>query len=275
MKVLQPNGDAVSCAKRTQCRIIHILDHGAVKVTLIFYVYLQKLEKSDLDNWENIRGPQLWEDSRAVQQQRREAARLKTEWSSKPTLLPAEKVSGWTILFFIPLSGADMGGQCCSEQFMPVCITVRGTQKAPCCTKLFVCIHLHSSTGCMWEFSIKTKKKTTADYFTEYIRFFPFPFQQLLFKAEVLQQEISFQESLFSTTTRTAVLSSRCVWPDKCRFREPLHDFKLLSLEGTPQAYQLFRNSEPIFGQIIFLCFISRSSSVQRHVQSVSWKLVK
>lgn len=78
MKVLQPNSDAVSCAKRTQCRI-HILDHGAVKVTLIFYVYLQKLEKSDLDNWENIRGPQLWEDSRAVQQQRREAARLKTE----------------------------------------------------------------------------------------------------------------------------------------------------------------------------------------------------
>ncbi|XP_027313332.1 cytochrome c oxidase assembly protein COX16 homolog, mitochondrial isoform X2 [Anas acuta] len=39
----------------------------------------EKLEKSDLDNWENIRGPQLWEDSRAVQQQRREAARLKTE----------------------------------------------------------------------------------------------------------------------------------------------------------------------------------------------------
>ncbi|KAI6068512.1 cytochrome c oxidase assembly protein COX16 homolog, mitochondrial isoform X3 [Oxyura jamaicensis] len=39
----------------------------------------EKLEKSDLDNWENIRGPQLWEDSRAVQQQRREAAHLKTE----------------------------------------------------------------------------------------------------------------------------------------------------------------------------------------------------
>uniref|UniRef100_A0A8B9CEJ6 Cytochrome c oxidase assembly protein COX16 homolog, mitochondrial n=1 Tax=Anser brachyrhynchus TaxID=132585 RepID=A0A8B9CEJ6_9AVES len=39
----------------------------------------KKLEKSDLDNWENIRGPQLWEDSRAVQKQRREAARLKTE----------------------------------------------------------------------------------------------------------------------------------------------------------------------------------------------------
>lgn len=78
-EILQPNGDAVSCAKRTQFRIIHILKHGAVKVTLIFYVYLQKLEKSDLDNWENIRGPQLWEDSRAVQQQRREAARLKTE----------------------------------------------------------------------------------------------------------------------------------------------------------------------------------------------------
>ncbi|XP_025006483.2 COX16 cytochrome c oxidase assembly homolog isoform X2 [Gallus gallus] len=39
----------------------------------------EKLEQSDLDNWENIRGPQLWEDSRAVQKQRREAARLKTE----------------------------------------------------------------------------------------------------------------------------------------------------------------------------------------------------
>ncbi|XP_014797352.1 PREDICTED: cytochrome c oxidase assembly protein COX16 homolog, mitochondrial isoform X2 [Calidris pugnax] len=39
----------------------------------------EKLEKSDLDNWENIRGPRLWEDSRTVQQQRREALRLKTE----------------------------------------------------------------------------------------------------------------------------------------------------------------------------------------------------
>lgn len=55
------------------------LNHGAVKVTLIFAVYLQKLEKSDLDNWENIRGPRLWEDSRTVQKQQREAVRLKTE----------------------------------------------------------------------------------------------------------------------------------------------------------------------------------------------------
>ncbi|XP_010006020.1 PREDICTED: synaptojanin-2-binding protein-like [Chaetura pelagica] len=39
----------------------------------------EKLEKSDLDNWENIRGPRLWEDSRTVQQQRREALRLKKE----------------------------------------------------------------------------------------------------------------------------------------------------------------------------------------------------
>nr|XP_009938162.1 PREDICTED: synaptojanin-2-binding protein-like [Opisthocomus hoazin] len=39
----------------------------------------EKLEMSDLDNWENIRGPRLWEDSRAVQKQRREALRLKTE----------------------------------------------------------------------------------------------------------------------------------------------------------------------------------------------------
>ncbi|XP_010079342.1 PREDICTED: cytochrome c oxidase assembly protein COX16 homolog, mitochondrial-like, partial [Pterocles gutturalis] len=44
----------------------------------IFAVYLQKLEKSNLDNWENIRGPQLGEDSRTVQKQRREALRLKT-----------------------------------------------------------------------------------------------------------------------------------------------------------------------------------------------------
>lgn len=58
---------------------MHILSDNAFKVTLLFDVYLQKLEKSDLDNWENIRGPQLWEDSRAVQKQRREAARLKTE----------------------------------------------------------------------------------------------------------------------------------------------------------------------------------------------------
>uniref|UniRef100_A0A663MQS5 Cytochrome c oxidase assembly protein COX16 homolog, mitochondrial n=1 Tax=Athene cunicularia TaxID=194338 RepID=A0A663MQS5_ATHCN len=39
----------------------------------------EKLEKSDLDNWENIRGPRLWEDSRTVQKQQREAIRLKTE----------------------------------------------------------------------------------------------------------------------------------------------------------------------------------------------------
>ncbi|XP_010217398.1 PREDICTED: cytochrome c oxidase assembly protein COX16 homolog, mitochondrial-like [Tinamus guttatus] len=38
----------------------------------------EKLETSDLDNWENIRGPRLWEDSKTVQQQQREAARLKT-----------------------------------------------------------------------------------------------------------------------------------------------------------------------------------------------------
>uniref|UniRef100_A0A8C3VK30 Cytochrome c oxidase assembly protein COX16 homolog, mitochondrial n=1 Tax=Catharus ustulatus TaxID=91951 RepID=A0A8C3VK30_CATUS len=39
----------------------------------------EKLEKSNLDNWENIRGPSPWEDSRTVQKQRREALRLKTE----------------------------------------------------------------------------------------------------------------------------------------------------------------------------------------------------
>ncbi|XP_009954415.1 PREDICTED: cytochrome c oxidase assembly protein COX16 homolog, mitochondrial [Leptosomus discolor] len=43
------------------------------------YKISSKLEKSDLDNWENIRGPRLWEDSRTVQKQRREALRLKTE----------------------------------------------------------------------------------------------------------------------------------------------------------------------------------------------------
>ncbi|XP_071414310.1 cytochrome c oxidase assembly protein COX16 homolog, mitochondrial isoform X3 [Pithys albifrons albifrons] len=37
----------------------------------------EKLEKSDLNNWENIRGPSLWEDSRTVQKQQREALRLK------------------------------------------------------------------------------------------------------------------------------------------------------------------------------------------------------
>ncbi|RMC00482.1 hypothetical protein DUI87_23093 [Hirundo rustica rustica] len=39
----------------------------------------EKLEKSNLDNWENIRGPSVWEDSRTVQKQRREALRHKTE----------------------------------------------------------------------------------------------------------------------------------------------------------------------------------------------------
>ncbi|KAM6273710.1 cytochrome c oxidase assembly protein COX16 homolog, mitochondrial isoform 2-T2 [Porphyrio hochstetteri] len=39
----------------------------------------EKLDKSNLDKWENIRGPSLWEDSRAVQKQRREAAHLKAE----------------------------------------------------------------------------------------------------------------------------------------------------------------------------------------------------
>ncbi|KAM6336234.1 cytochrome c oxidase assembly protein COX16 homolog, mitochondrial [Podargus strigoides] len=39
----------------------------------------EKLEKADLNNWENIRGPRLWEDSRTVQKQRREALGLKTE----------------------------------------------------------------------------------------------------------------------------------------------------------------------------------------------------
>ncbi|XP_010178881.1 PREDICTED: cytochrome c oxidase assembly protein COX16 homolog, mitochondrial-like, partial [Mesitornis unicolor] len=40
---------------------------------------LKKLEKSDLDNWENIRGPRLWEDSRTVQRERREALGLRTQ----------------------------------------------------------------------------------------------------------------------------------------------------------------------------------------------------
>lgn len=79
MTVLHPDGDAVSCTYKKQFRLMHIINHNAFKVTLLFDVYLQKLEKSDLDNWENIRGPQLWEDSRTVQKQRREAARLKTE----------------------------------------------------------------------------------------------------------------------------------------------------------------------------------------------------
>ncbi|XP_053836132.1 cytochrome c oxidase assembly protein COX16 homolog, mitochondrial isoform X2 [Vidua macroura] len=39
----------------------------------------EKLQKLNLDDWENIRGPSLWEDSRTVQKQQREALRLKTE----------------------------------------------------------------------------------------------------------------------------------------------------------------------------------------------------
>ncbi|XP_054256601.1 cytochrome c oxidase assembly protein COX16 homolog, mitochondrial [Indicator indicator] len=39
----------------------------------------EKLKKSDLDNWQNIRGPRLGEDSRTVQKQQREALRLKAE----------------------------------------------------------------------------------------------------------------------------------------------------------------------------------------------------
>ncbi|XP_053801718.1 cytochrome c oxidase assembly protein COX16 homolog, mitochondrial isoform X3 [Vidua chalybeata] len=39
----------------------------------------EKLQKLNLDDWENIRGPSLWEDSRMVQKQQREALRLKTE----------------------------------------------------------------------------------------------------------------------------------------------------------------------------------------------------
>ncbi|XP_010141528.1 PREDICTED: cytochrome c oxidase assembly protein COX16 homolog, mitochondrial-like [Buceros rhinoceros silvestris] len=39
----------------------------------------EKLEKLDLDNWDNIRGPRPWEDSKTVQKQHREALHLKTE----------------------------------------------------------------------------------------------------------------------------------------------------------------------------------------------------
>ncbi|KAM9013816.1 cytochrome c oxidase assembly protein COX16 homolog, mitochondrial isoform 2-T2 [Guaruba guarouba] len=39
----------------------------------------KKLNKTDLNNWENIRGPRLGEDSRSVQKQQREALRLKTQ----------------------------------------------------------------------------------------------------------------------------------------------------------------------------------------------------
>eukprot|EP00918_Siedleckia_nematoides_P052525 GHVU01114737.1.p1 GENE.GHVU01114737.1~~GHVU01114737.1.p1 ORF type:complete len:114 (+),score=14.12 GHVU01114737.1:112-453(+) len=34
---------------------------------------LKKLKESDLDNWQNIRGPRPWEDSKAVQDTQREA----------------------------------------------------------------------------------------------------------------------------------------------------------------------------------------------------------
>ncbi|XP_065542868.1 cytochrome c oxidase assembly protein COX16 homolog, mitochondrial [Lathamus discolor] len=39
----------------------------------------EKLNKADLNNWENIRGPRLEEDSRNVQKQQREALRLKRQ----------------------------------------------------------------------------------------------------------------------------------------------------------------------------------------------------
>ncbi|XP_061236338.1 cytochrome c oxidase assembly protein COX16 homolog, mitochondrial [Neopsephotus bourkii] len=39
----------------------------------------EKLNKTDLNNWENIRGPRLGEDSRNVQKQQREALRLKRQ----------------------------------------------------------------------------------------------------------------------------------------------------------------------------------------------------
>ncbi|XP_005149282.1 cytochrome c oxidase assembly protein COX16 homolog, mitochondrial isoform X2 [Melopsittacus undulatus] len=39
----------------------------------------EKLNKTDLNNWENIRGPRLGEDSRNVQKQQREALRLRTQ----------------------------------------------------------------------------------------------------------------------------------------------------------------------------------------------------
>ncbi|XP_057276072.1 cytochrome c oxidase assembly protein COX16 homolog, mitochondrial [Pezoporus wallicus] len=39
----------------------------------------EKLNKTGLNNWENIRGPRLGEDSRNVQKQQREALRLKRQ----------------------------------------------------------------------------------------------------------------------------------------------------------------------------------------------------
>ncbi|XP_010022301.1 PREDICTED: cytochrome c oxidase assembly protein COX16 homolog, mitochondrial, partial [Nestor notabilis] len=39
----------------------------------------KKLNKTELDNWENIRGPRLGEDSRTLQKQQREALRFKTQ----------------------------------------------------------------------------------------------------------------------------------------------------------------------------------------------------
>lgn len=36
----------------------------------------EEIEKSDLDSWENIRGPRPWEDSRTVQDMQREKTQL-------------------------------------------------------------------------------------------------------------------------------------------------------------------------------------------------------
>lgn len=80
MKVHQPNGDTGFLVKKKS-----VWNHMYFKSWIcqgdpvIFAVCLQKLEKSNLDNWENIRGPRPWEDSRAVQKQQREALHLKAE----------------------------------------------------------------------------------------------------------------------------------------------------------------------------------------------------
>lgn len=150
-----------------------------------FVVCLQKLEKSNLDNWENIRGPSLWEDSRTVQKQRREALRLKTEWLRKLPLVPlGKKISGWTVLIFNPVSGTDMGTFALNNS---AGVYISNCEISPKSIVLYeaLCLHpfVQSTMGCICEFSIKKNWL----FYWEY----PTVFQSLTFKTASAWNNIS------------------------------------------------------------------------------------
>lgn len=152
---------------------------------VIFAVCLQKLEKSNLDNWENIRGPSPWEDSRTVQKERREALRLKTEWLSKPPLVPLKKkVSGWTVLIFNPVSGTDMGAFAMKNS---AGVYISNSEISTKGIVLYeaLCLHpfVYSTTDCICEFSIKKSWL----FYWEYC----IVFQSLTFKTPSARNNIS------------------------------------------------------------------------------------